>query len=321
MKTKILLLSAIISLICTQTALGQFIFDNSNNNSNNAVIEDEQNHVIEGNDTSQVNWTTQYIEAKGWSVMDTARFQIPDQAKAMARRGAIVDAQRNLLERIEGVRVVGETVVKDCVTQNDYIYTRLEGIIKGAELVGEPIIEGNTVEVRMRVPLYNDPNSVANVIHPVINNNSVNNNNTNHSVSEGEEQVIFRMPGMGNGNPVANGNNNGNGKGLGGNGGNNNNNNNGGNSMFPKIMDENGNVLLDLKNYYDPSTGKFPQYMQLSKSVFETLNIPQGTQVIDLLQGKNGNFTVNTGNLVKNPRWKKVGNFLKKAGSFLFLLL
>ena len=70
------------------TGNSQFVY-----NGDSSVINNIDNHIIEGNDTSQVNWTTQYIEAKGWSVIDTARFKIPGQAKLMARRGAVVDAQ------------------------------------------------------------------------------------------------------------------------------------------------------------------------------------------------------------------------------------
>jgi hypothetical protein len=49
----------------------------------------------------------------------------------MAERGAVVDAQRNLLEITEGVRVNGETVVKDYITQSDIIFSRVDGIVKG----------------------------------------------------------------------------------------------------------------------------------------------------------------------------------------------
>lgn len=113
--------------------------------------------VVTGNDTGSVNWAHHYIEASGWSAIDTARFKVPAQARLMAQRGAIVDAQRNLLETIQGVRIVGETTVKDYITQNDYVYSRLDGVIKGAEMVGEPIVTGNSVKVKMRVPIYGPP--------------------------------------------------------------------------------------------------------------------------------------------------------------------
>ncbi len=135
--------------------------------------------VVTGNDTGSVNWAHHYIEASGWSAMDTARFKIPAQARLMAQRGAIVDAQRNLLETIQGVRIVGETTVKDYITQNDYVYSRLDGVIKGAEMVGEPIVTGNSVKVKMRVPIYGQPKekkeSVADLMRKAERKNSSNN--------------------------------------------------------------------------------------------------------------------------------------------------
>jgi len=92
--------------------------------------------VIQEKPNGSINWTEQYIEAKGASVIDNERFKNAAQAKLMAKRGAIVDAQRNLLEIIKGVNVTSETTVNDMITTRDYIYTRIDGVIKGAQLVG-----------------------------------------------------------------------------------------------------------------------------------------------------------------------------------------
>jgi hypothetical protein len=87
------------------------------------------------------------------SVIDPARPKA--QALALAIRGAKVDAQRNLLETVKGVRVVSETKVQDLTTKGDYVYTRIEGVIKGATLVGEPReTQDGRVEVTMEVPMY-----------------------------------------------------------------------------------------------------------------------------------------------------------------------
>ena len=112
----------------------------------------ESSEVITGNDTSHVNWTTQTIEAKGWSVIDTTRFKIAAQAKAMAITGAKVVAQRNLLEIIKGVHITSETIVEDMITQNDKIKTQIEGVIKGAQMKGDPVFNGDLVEVTLVIP-------------------------------------------------------------------------------------------------------------------------------------------------------------------------
>jgi hypothetical protein len=53
------------------------------------------------------------------------------QARAMARRAAIVIAQRNLLEVVKGVHIDSRTRVENFMLQNDSIVTRVKGILKG----------------------------------------------------------------------------------------------------------------------------------------------------------------------------------------------
>lgn len=56
------------------------------------------------------------------------------QARLMAQRAAIVDAYRLLAEQVYGLRLQSNTTVEDFVTSKDEIKTRVEGIIRGAEL-------------------------------------------------------------------------------------------------------------------------------------------------------------------------------------------
>lgn len=69
------------------------------------------------------------------------------QARLMAVRAAEVDAQRKLLERIKGLRVTSDTLVKDFVTEWDQITAEAQGYLVGAEKVNtyyhadEPIVE------------------------------------------------------------------------------------------------------------------------------------------------------------------------------------
>jgi len=109
--------------------------------------------VIQPVGPGKVDWSYQTIQATGMSVIDPAKPKA--QALAMAIRGAKVDAQRNLLETVKGVRVVSETKVQDLMTKGDYVYTRIEGVIKGATVVGEPReTPDGRVEVTMEVPMY-----------------------------------------------------------------------------------------------------------------------------------------------------------------------
>ena len=272
------------ALLYMQQTKGQFIFNGD------SIPPKDSSHVITGDDTSHVDWTTQYIVAKGWSVMDTGRFKIADQALAMARRGAIVDAQRNLLEQIEGMRIVGETTVKDCVAQKDYIYARLDGIIKGAELYGDPLINGNTIEVQMRVPIYKDKGGVADVMQKAINVKPV---KPNSNVLVGDtESVAFTVNGK-EFDPA----------------------------VFPQIFDEKGNLVLDFSKYYDAENGKIPKYLKLSREILDLAGYEKGTRVIDLIQNSDGTLRVNPEKLTGDKvNWEKVRNIVTKIGG-IFLML
>jgi hypothetical protein len=77
----------------------------------------------------------------------------PQQARLLARRAAIADAQRQLLEMIYGVRIDSETLVRDFVTERDEIRSRLEGKLRGGQVVDTRYLPDGVVEVDMVVDL------------------------------------------------------------------------------------------------------------------------------------------------------------------------
>lgn len=92
------------------------------------------------------------ITADGYGVLPTG---IPiGRAKIMARRAAIVDAQRNLVETIQGTAVDSETTVNNFILTDDVVKTKVSGLIKGATVVDEELLEDNMYRVVMSVPMY-----------------------------------------------------------------------------------------------------------------------------------------------------------------------
>lgn len=95
---------------------------------------------------------TETIQADGYGAMPVG--MPAGRAKLMARRAAIVDAQRNLVETIKGTAVDAETTVNNFVTQSDVVRTKLSGIVTGARVVSENIDTDGTYHVVMVVPMY-----------------------------------------------------------------------------------------------------------------------------------------------------------------------
>lgn len=100
---------------------------------------------------SGVNWSEAQVQADGAGVGPAGA--PPSVAQLLACRAAVVDAQRNLLESIQGVRVEGTTVVANMMVQNDVIKTTVTGVLEGAQIVKRtPQPDGSCV-VRMTAPL------------------------------------------------------------------------------------------------------------------------------------------------------------------------
>lgn len=69
----------------------------------------------------------------------------------MARRAAVVDAQRNLLETLKGVSIDAETTVSNLIA-DDRIQATVKGVLRGARPVGDPVYhDDGSVEVTLAV--------------------------------------------------------------------------------------------------------------------------------------------------------------------------
>lgn len=305
MKNKILLLivSLFTSVAFSQKKAAVHSFDN---------LAKSSKPVIETLPNGSINWTQQYVEATGQSVLDTARFKNKAQARAMATRGAVVVAQRNLLEIIKGVTIVGETTVEDMITTSDKIQSRVEGIVKGATQVGKAVEVDGLIEVTMRIPLYSSeglaPVLVDSLEHIIekettLDNARMSTNSDESTVNKSttappssgidltNKPFVFNL----NGQKIDP-------------------------ALFPVITDSTGNLVLDLSKFYDPKKGKFPQYLQLGKDIAKTANFKKGVEVIDIIQNSNGKFVISE-KVKKKINWEKIGKVAKQIGKFAMLFI
>ena len=75
------------------------------------------------------------------------------KARLMAKRAAKLDAQRQLLEHAKGVHIQSTTTVEDFMTRDDYIRSRVQGIIREAEIIDYRYFDDGSCEVDMRIDM------------------------------------------------------------------------------------------------------------------------------------------------------------------------
>jgi hypothetical protein len=106
-----------------------------------------------------IDWSKGFIQATGIGITPISANSAA-QATAMARRAAVVDAYRNLVEQIGEVRVEANTTVKNYEVDSDVVQTRISGLVQGAHVVSEQIMPDGSYQVTMQVNMFG-VNSVA----------------------------------------------------------------------------------------------------------------------------------------------------------------
>jgi hypothetical protein len=76
----------------------------------------------------------------------------PAQAYALAKRAATADAYRLLAEKVKGVRVDGQDLVKNMMVQRSTVRTTVQAMVKNANVVETTFKEG-LCEVEMEIVL------------------------------------------------------------------------------------------------------------------------------------------------------------------------
>lgn len=74
------------------------------------------------------------------------------QRVALAKRAAIVDAYRQLGEKMYGIKINAKETIKDAVITRSVVRTQLNAVVRNAEIV-ETVIMGDLCQVEMEVRL------------------------------------------------------------------------------------------------------------------------------------------------------------------------
>ncbi|RAX59345.1 hypothetical protein CCZ01_00060 [Helicobacter monodelphidis] len=76
----------------------------------------------------------------------------PAQAMALAKRAAIVDAYRQIGEKMYGIRVNAQDTVRDVMVKNSTVKTKVLAVIRNAEII-ETVYDGGLCQVSMELKL------------------------------------------------------------------------------------------------------------------------------------------------------------------------
>ncbi len=108
--------------------------------------------LIEHGDKGTINWSKGIAQATGIGAPPEKLYGKPS-ARPMALRAAKLDAYRNILEVVRGVRINSTTVVRDYAVESDVIMSKVEGMVQGAEVVKKEYLSDGTVEITLQMDL------------------------------------------------------------------------------------------------------------------------------------------------------------------------
>ena len=107
--------------------------------------------VVEKLAHGEINWTTKSVQATG---SGAANLNLPNVAaiRLNAERAAKLDAYRNILETLKGIRVSAKQMGKEALAKQE-IKAQVEGIVRGCKVVDTHYYSDGGVDVVLRCPL------------------------------------------------------------------------------------------------------------------------------------------------------------------------
>ena len=120
--------------------------------------------AVSGKADAAPNWNTNTIQVTGMGVANPNMAVTPAHASMLARRAAISDAYRQLLEVVQGVNVDADTTIENMMVQSDVIRVKVTGVVKGARIIDEGELAGGGYSVTMEISMFGGEGSLAETV-------------------------------------------------------------------------------------------------------------------------------------------------------------
>ena len=108
------------------------------------VVDLSQERVLSENQEVRIS-----VSGQGVAPMNTTS---PAQAYALAKRAAVADAYRLIAEKVKGVRIDGQDLIKDMMVKRSTVRTSVQAMIRNANIV-ETTFKDGLCEVEMEINL------------------------------------------------------------------------------------------------------------------------------------------------------------------------
>jgi len=119
---------------------------NTTNLSSDTALVSEAKLIAERAPASQMPYK---LTAVGFSTVSIQPAKSINQKRLLAMRAAKLDAYRTLAEQVYGLRVKGQTTIREAVVTSDQLASAVEGMITGAEVVSIKATSADTYQVEL----------------------------------------------------------------------------------------------------------------------------------------------------------------------------
>jgi len=115
----------------------------------------EAGTVTEGDlkvEHGEVNWTERTITATGSGAPDLKAANVA-VARLGAERVAKLDALRNILEAVKGLRISSDVTIENQIITNEKMRTKIEGVARGFKVIRTKYYSDGGVDLTVQMPL------------------------------------------------------------------------------------------------------------------------------------------------------------------------